>query len=114
MTADIAEGRRENVIVSHAETVRVVEMLDELKRTGGARFPQNEVLESEKGAHLERFVGGSVFASLLTGSSASRYTMLKECFSQGGQQGSMGRREISVKSDKIWGGCTVQQEALRI
>ncbi|KAL5343113.1 hypothetical protein BJX70DRAFT_394127 [Aspergillus crustosus] len=38
----IAEGRRENEIMSHAETVRVLEILDKVRAQGGARFPQED------------------------------------------------------------------------
>ncbi|KAL2821526.1 hypothetical protein BJX63DRAFT_417925 [Aspergillus granulosus] len=36
----IAKGEKENVVMSHGETVRVLEILDEIRRQGGARFPQ--------------------------------------------------------------------------
>lgn len=39
---DIAEGRKESAIMPHAETLRVMEMLDEIRRQGGARFPQDD------------------------------------------------------------------------
>jgi hypothetical protein len=39
---DIAAGRKENAIMPHAETVRVMEMLVEVRRQGGARFPQDD------------------------------------------------------------------------
>ena len=38
---DIAAGRKESAIMPHAETLRVMEMLDEIRRQGGARFPQD-------------------------------------------------------------------------
>jgi predicted dehydrogenase len=39
---DIAEGRTENTIMPWAETLRVMEMMDEVRRQGGARFPQDD------------------------------------------------------------------------
>jgi predicted dehydrogenase len=39
---DIAAARKENAIMPHAETLRVMEMLDEIRRQGGARFPQDD------------------------------------------------------------------------
>ena len=39
---DIAAGRYENEIMPHSETVRVMEMMDEIRRQGGARFPQDQ------------------------------------------------------------------------
>jgi predicted dehydrogenase len=39
---DIAAGRKENAIMPHAETLRVMEMMDEIRRQGGARFPQDD------------------------------------------------------------------------
>jgi hypothetical protein len=38
---DIAAGRKESVIMPHAEKLRVMEMLDKVRRQGGARFPQD-------------------------------------------------------------------------
>lgn len=38
---DIAAGRRENKIMPHAETLRVMRMMDEIRRQGGAKFPQD-------------------------------------------------------------------------
>lgn len=40
---DIAEGRLENTIMPHAETLRVLRILDEVRRQGGARFPQDDL-----------------------------------------------------------------------
>ncbi|KAI1478899.1 NAD(P)-binding protein [Daldinia eschscholtzii] len=40
---DIAAGRVQNQIMPWAETVRVLELLDEIRRQGGAKFPQDEV-----------------------------------------------------------------------
>ena len=39
---DIAEGRLENEIMPHAETLRVLRILDEVRRQGGARFFQDD------------------------------------------------------------------------
>jgi predicted dehydrogenase len=39
---DIAEGRTENAIMPWAETIRVLQILDETRRQGGARFPQDD------------------------------------------------------------------------
>ena len=38
---DIAAGRKEDAAMPWAETVRVLEILDEVRRQGGARFPQD-------------------------------------------------------------------------
>lgn len=38
---DIAAGRTENAVMPWAETVQVMEMMDEARRQGGARFPQD-------------------------------------------------------------------------
>ncbi|KAJ0425428.1 hypothetical protein BJY00DRAFT_308172 [Aspergillus carlsbadensis] len=38
----IARGERENAVMPHGETVRVMEILDEIRRQGGARFPQED------------------------------------------------------------------------
>jgi predicted dehydrogenase len=38
---DIAAARRENEIMPHAETLRVMRMMDEIRRQGGAMFPQD-------------------------------------------------------------------------
>ncbi|KAK7188875.1 oxidoreductase [Paraphaeosphaeria sporulosa] len=38
---DLAAGRRENKIMPHAETLRIMRMLDEIRRQGGASFPQD-------------------------------------------------------------------------
>ncbi|KAI8963456.1 NAD(P)-binding protein [Daldinia sp. FL1419] len=40
---DIAAGRFENEIMPWAETIRVLELLDEIRKQGGAKFPQDEV-----------------------------------------------------------------------
>ncbi|PKS11691.1 hypothetical protein jhhlp_001679 [Lomentospora prolificans] len=42
VAADIAAGRKENATMPWAETVRVLEMLDEVRRQGGAIFPQEK------------------------------------------------------------------------
>lgn len=39
---DIAAGRKESAIMPWAETVRVLEMLDEARKQGGARFPAED------------------------------------------------------------------------
>jgi hypothetical protein len=39
---DVAAGRKEKAIMPHAEMVRAMEMLDEIRRQGGARFPQDD------------------------------------------------------------------------
>lgn len=39
---DIAEGRTENAIMPWAETIRVLQILDETRRQGGAKFPQDD------------------------------------------------------------------------
>lgn len=38
---DIAAGRMENARIPHAETIRVMKILDEIRNQGGARFPQD-------------------------------------------------------------------------
>ncbi|KAK3699000.1 hypothetical protein LTR37_016691 [Vermiconidia calcicola] len=38
---DIAAGRLESEVMPHAETLRVLKILDEVRRQGGARFPQD-------------------------------------------------------------------------
>ncbi|KAH7068343.1 dimeric dihydrodiol dehydrogenase [Paraphoma chrysanthemicola] len=38
---DIAAGRTENTIMPWAETVRIMQLLDEVRQQGGARFPQD-------------------------------------------------------------------------
>ncbi|KAL2860709.1 Gfo/Idh/MocA family protein [Aspergillus lucknowensis] len=40
----ISQGRKENEIMPLAETVRVMEILDEIRRQGGATFPQEEAV----------------------------------------------------------------------
>jgi predicted dehydrogenase len=39
---DIVAARLQNETMPHAETVRVMEMMDEIRRQGGARFPQDD------------------------------------------------------------------------
>jgi predicted dehydrogenase len=39
---DIAAGRSQNAIMPWAETIRVMRILDEVRRQGGAKFPQDE------------------------------------------------------------------------
>lgn len=40
VAVDIARGRTESEVMPWAETIRVLEILDEVRRQGGARFPQ--------------------------------------------------------------------------
>jgi predicted dehydrogenase len=42
VAVDIAAGRTQNAIMPWAETLRVMDMLDEVRRQGEARFPQDE------------------------------------------------------------------------
>jgi predicted dehydrogenase len=39
---DIAAGRTESTVMPWAETIRVMEIMDEVRRQGGARFPQDD------------------------------------------------------------------------
>ncbi|KAG7117990.1 D-xylose 1-dehydrogenase (NADP(+)) like protein [Verticillium longisporum] len=39
---DIAAGRTESAIMPWAETLRVMQLMDEIRRQGGARFPQDD------------------------------------------------------------------------
>ena len=39
---DIAAGKVQNELMPWAETIRMLEMMDEIRRQGGARFPQDE------------------------------------------------------------------------
>jgi predicted dehydrogenase len=39
---DIAAGRSESTVMPWAETLRVLELMDEIRRQGGARFPQDK------------------------------------------------------------------------
>ncbi|KAF2251221.1 NAD(P)-binding protein [Trematosphaeria pertusa] len=39
---DIAAGRKESAVMPWAETIRVMEMMDEARRQGGARFPVDD------------------------------------------------------------------------
>lgn len=39
---DIAAGRTDSSTMPHAETLRVMEIMDEIRRQGGGRFPQDE------------------------------------------------------------------------
>jgi predicted dehydrogenase len=39
---DIAAGKIENDVMPWAETIRVMEIMDEIRRQGGARFPQDD------------------------------------------------------------------------
>jgi predicted dehydrogenase len=43
VACDIAAGRLESAVMPWAETLRVLEMMDEARRQGGARFPQDSV-----------------------------------------------------------------------
>lgn len=40
VAVDISEGKLENARMPHAETIRVMKILDEIRRQGGAHFPQ--------------------------------------------------------------------------
>lgn len=42
VAVDIVEGKRENAIMPHAETLRLMKIMDEIRRQGGARFPQDD------------------------------------------------------------------------
>ncbi|KAH8889420.1 dimeric dihydrodiol dehydrogenase [Thozetella sp. PMI_491] len=42
VAVDIAAGKKENDIMPWAETIRVMEIMDEIRRQGGAKFPQDE------------------------------------------------------------------------
>ncbi|CAH0022150.1 unnamed protein product [Clonostachys rhizophaga] len=42
VAADVLAGKKENDIMPWAETVKVLEILDEIRRQGGARFPQDD------------------------------------------------------------------------
>ncbi|KAL2830035.1 hypothetical protein BDW59DRAFT_29635 [Aspergillus cavernicola] len=42
VAVSISHGERENPVMSHGETVRVLEILDVIRRQGGARFPQED------------------------------------------------------------------------
>jgi predicted dehydrogenase len=44
VAVDIANGQLENRMMPHAETLRVMRILDEVRRQGGARFAQDEEL----------------------------------------------------------------------
>jgi predicted dehydrogenase len=39
---DIAAGRRENALMPHSETIRVMEIMDQVRRLGGAKFKQDD------------------------------------------------------------------------
>jgi predicted dehydrogenase len=39
---DVAAGRKESDVMPWAETVRVMEIMDEVRRQGGARFPRDD------------------------------------------------------------------------
>ncbi|KAL2213941.1 dimeric dihydrodiol dehydrogenase [Sarocladium strictum] len=39
---DVAAGRTQNSVMPWSETLRVLEMMDEIRRQGGAKFPQDE------------------------------------------------------------------------
>jgi predicted dehydrogenase len=39
---DIAQGRTENQAMPWSETLRIMDMMDEIRRQGGARFPQDD------------------------------------------------------------------------
>ena len=42
VATDVLAGRKENAIMPHAETLRVMRLVDEVRRQGGARFPQDD------------------------------------------------------------------------
>jgi hypothetical protein len=42
VAVDIVEGKRENAIMLHVETLRVMKIMDEIRTQGGARFPQDD------------------------------------------------------------------------
>jgi predicted dehydrogenase len=42
VAVNIVEGKRENAIMPHAETLRLMRIMDEIRRQGGARFPQDD------------------------------------------------------------------------
>ena len=39
---DVLEGRKENLVMPHSETLRVMKIMDEVRRQGGASFPQDD------------------------------------------------------------------------
>lgn len=39
---DLAAGRKESAIMPWSETIRVMEMMDEIRRQGGTKYPQDE------------------------------------------------------------------------
>jgi hypothetical protein len=39
---DIVAGRRESLVMPLAETIRVMKIMDSIKKQGGARFPQDD------------------------------------------------------------------------
>lgn len=39
---DLAAGRKESTILPWSETIRVMEIMDEIRRQGGTRYPQDE------------------------------------------------------------------------
>ncbi|TDZ37519.1 D-xylose 1-dehydrogenase [Colletotrichum trifolii] len=42
VAVDIAAGRKESAVMPWAETIRVMEIMDEIRRQGGAKFPQDD------------------------------------------------------------------------
>lgn len=42
VAGDVLAGRLENAIMPHAETLTVMSIMDEVRRQGGASFPQDE------------------------------------------------------------------------
>ena len=42
VAVDIVEGKRESAIMPHAETLRLMKIMDEIRRQGGVRFPQDD------------------------------------------------------------------------
>ena len=41
VATDVLAGRKENAIMTHNETLRVMKIMDEVRRQGGATFPQD-------------------------------------------------------------------------
>jgi hypothetical protein len=42
VAVDIVEGKRGNAIMPHAETLRLMKIMDKIRRQGGARFPRDD------------------------------------------------------------------------
>ena len=41
VAADVVAGRKENAVMPLAETVRVMKVMDSIRKQGGAKFPQD-------------------------------------------------------------------------